>query len=112
MAPTRSPEGERIAGLEAKFDSYERYSHDRWHDLNNTLQPIVGLPVQMARDIAKLEAKLEAKLDGRLAGIENRLTAIEEQRQQLTGAKQLGVWLVQTFVSILAVLAALKAGMR
>lgn len=112
MAPPRSSEGERIAGLEAKFDGYEKYSHERWHDLNNTLQPLVGLPAQMARDIAKLEGKLEAKIDGRLIAIETRLSAIEGQRQQMTGAKQLMVWLVQTVLAAIAVLAALRGGVR
>lgn len=114
MAPQRgsSPIGERISGLEAQFGAYERYSHERWHQLQNDLQPIVGLPMQLARDIAKLEGKLEAKLDGRLVAIEMRLSAIEAQRQQLTGARQLGVWLVQTVLAAVAVMAALKGGIR
>jgi hypothetical protein len=108
MAPARSDVGERISSLEATLDAFREYEKTHWHDLNNTLQPLVGLPVQMARDIAKLEAKLEAKLDGRLAEIDRRLTAIEGQRQQMTGAKQLAVWLVQTVIAALAAVVALR----
>jgi hypothetical protein len=102
--------GERISSLEATVDGFERYERDRWHKLDNDLQLLIGMPVAMARDIAKLEGKLEAKIDGRLAAIETRLFAIETQRQQLTGAKQLGVWLIQTILAGLAVLFAFKAG--
>lgn len=111
-ARSSNNDGERIAGLEAKFDGYEKYSHERWHDLSNDLQPLVGLPLQLARDIAKLEGKLEAKLDGRLVAIENRLTSIESQRQQITGAKQLLIWLVQTILAAGAVLVAFRSGIR
>ena len=113
MSPDRGqPVGERVSGLEAKFTGYEKYSHEQWHDLKNTLQPLVNLPMQMARDIAKLEGKLEAKIDGRLSAIETRLGAIEGQRQQLTGAKQLGVWLVQTLFAVIAAVAAVKGFWR
>lgn len=106
------PIGERISRLEAQFSAYEKYSHERWHDLANDLQPLVGLPMQMTRDIAKLEGKIEAKLDGRLSAIETRLSAIEAQRQQITGARQLGVWIVQTFLAAFAVIVALRSGVR
>ena len=114
MAPNQSSnsQGEKLAALSASFSGFERYNHERWHQLNNDLQPLMGLPVQMARDIAKLEGKIEAKMDGRLLAIENRLTAIEAQRQQLTGAKMLFVWLIQVLLSALAVLAAIKGGLR
>jgi hypothetical protein len=99
MPNRTSPPGERISRLEAKFDAYEQYSHERWHQLANDLQPMVGLPLQLTRDLAKMEGKLEAKIDGRLSAIETRLLAIEQQRQQMTGAKQFGVWLVQTILT-------------
>lgn len=112
MAPPQSPspgQGEKLAALAASFESFERYNHERWHQLNNDLQPLIGLPVQMARDIAKLEGKIEAKMDGRLLAIETRLTAIEQQRQQITGARQLSVWLVQTIIAALAAVAGIVA---
>jgi hypothetical protein len=115
MAPERSPtgiNGEKLAALNASFDSFERYNHERWHQLNNDLQPLMGLPVQIARDIAKLEGKLEAKIDGRLVAIEMRLSAIEQQRQQISGAKMLGVWIVQTALAAIAVIAAMRGGLR
>lgn len=110
MAPARGTSvGERLSGLEATVSGFERYERERWHKLDNDLQLLVGLPTQMTRDIAKLEGKLEAKIDGRLSAIETRLLAIENQRQQMTGAKQLFVWLVQTLLSALAVFAAWSA---
>jgi hypothetical protein len=103
MAPARSGAlGERIASLAASFEAEKDYSHDRWHKLDNDLTPIINLPTQISRDIAKLEGKLEAKIDGRLSAIEARLYAIESQRQQLSGAKQLGVWLIQTLIAAAA----------
>jgi hypothetical protein len=114
MAPQQSSnsQGEKLAALAASFEGFERYNHERWHQLNNDLQPLIGLPVQMARDIAKLEGKIEAKMDGRLAAIEIRLQAIENQRQQLTGAKQFMVWVVQTACAVLAAIAAVKGFVR
>jgi hypothetical protein len=109
MAPASgNKDGERIAGLEAQFRGYEKYSHERWHDLNNTLQPLIGLPALMARDLAKMEGRLEAKIDGRLSAIESRLFSIESQRQQLSGAKQLGVWMLQTVFAVIAAVATVK----
>jgi hypothetical protein len=101
--------GERIAGLEATVAGFEKYERERWHKLDNDLQVIIGLPNQMTRDIAKLEGKLEAKIDGRLSAIELRLSAIEAQRQQITGAQRLGVWFVQTVIAALAAFSAMFA---
>jgi len=109
MAPARSTDGERIARMEATLAGLEKYERDRWHKLDNDLTSVVNLPLQLTRDIAKLEAKLEAKIDGRLAAIEGRLTAIEGQRQQFTGAQRLGVWLVQTVIAAIAAVAGIIA---
>jgi hypothetical protein len=110
MAPARNsaPIGERISSMEATLEGMRTYQHDRWHKLDNDLTPLINLPNQIGRDIAKLEGKLEAKIDGRLVAIEIRLSAIEAQRQQLTGAKQLGVWLIQTAMAAVAAVLALK----
>lgn len=55
--------GERMAALEARFESFEKYSHDRWHDLNNSLQPIMMLPERITRDIAKIQGTLESRVN-------------------------------------------------
>lgn len=106
---TRSNEGERIAKLEAMVSGLQQYERERWHKLDNDLTPVVNLPLQLTRDIAKLEARIDAKIDGRLAAIEARLTAIEGQKRELTGAQKLLVWFVQTAISAVAAIATVLA---
>ena len=100
--------GERITAITVQFQEFEKYNHERWHKLNNDLQPLVNLPLQIGRDIAKLEGKIEAKIDGRLSAIEVRLSAIEAQRQQVTGAQRITTWIVQTVLAAIAAFAAVR----
>lgn len=102
MPAARSIDGERIARIEEALVQLQSYERDRWHKLDNDLTPVVNLPVQFARDMAKLEVRLDAKIDGRLAAIEGRLTSIEAQKQQFTGARLFGAWIVGIVVSVLA----------
>lgn len=68
--PVRKPSamsevGERVAALSASFEAELKYSHDRWHKLNNDLTPLVQLPERLTRDIAKLQGTF----DGRMAAM-------------------------------------------
>jgi hypothetical protein len=80
MPPTRPDQlGERLSGLEAAFGSFEKYEHDRWHALNNTLQPLVGLPLQLTRDIAKIQGTFDGRIATITREIERSITAAVEK---------------------------------
>lgn len=107
--------GERVAALDARFESFERYEHDRWHKLANDLQPLIGLPVQMARDIGKLEGSLErtvAEAVGKavqpvsdeVAALRADVEALKASSHQFSGARMLAVWFIQTVVAAAAAL--------
>jgi len=79
MPPRPEQQGERLSSLEAKFDGFERYEHERWHALNNTLQPLVGLPLQLTRDIAKIQGTFDGRIAGITKEIERSITAAVEK---------------------------------
>lgn len=113
--------GERLAALSASFEAEKQYQHDRWHKLANDLQPLVNLPVQMARDIGKIQGTFDGRISTVTKEIERSITAAVERaieplsdevtklrsevdtlkagQQQLGGARMFGVWLVQTLVA-------------
>lgn len=76
MAPRKPSDlGERVASLAAGFEQFEKYSHERWHKLNNDLQPIVALP----RDLSKLEGRLRGEMSAYAKSFEQAVSdAIEK----------------------------------
>lgn len=120
--------GERIAELHGRFDAFERYEHDRWHKLNNDLVPILTLPERFAREVGRLEGLQNGKLTAigkefeasLKVAITEALTPVSQELANLRidvdelklGAgknsvvRQLGMWAVQTLISVAAALAA------
>lgn len=79
MPPRQDSLGERISGLEARFDGLEKYQHEWRHSLNNTLQPLVNLPTQIARDIAKIQGTFDGRIATITKEIERSITAAVEK---------------------------------
>src|SRR5687767_9941975 len=118
MPPRQDQLGERISGLEAKVDGMDRYAHEKWHDLNNTLQPLALLPEKMTRDIAKMQGSFQGQINSvskdiertitsaienaimpinkAVTDLDSRVSALEKQHEQETGAKNLLSWFLQS----------------
>lgn len=123
--------GERVAGLAARFEAFESYEHDRWHQLNNDLTPLVNIEGRIARDLAKMEGRITAtieatvdkaiarevkpinddvlELKAEVASLRVEIEQLKAKGNQLTGAKQLAVWIVQTLIAAIAALGAIMA---
>lgn len=121
--------GERIAALAASFDAEKQYQHDRWHKLDNDLTPLVNLPERLTREIGKLQGIFEGRLTSvsrefersmeaaitkaltpivnDVAELKSRVETLETNRNQLSGAKMFGVWLVQTILAAIVAIVAL-----
>lgn len=54
--------GERVAALTALQEAETKYQHDRWHNLDNKLQPVVLLPEKLAREIGKLHGVIDTRI--------------------------------------------------
>lgn len=131
--PPRDQIGERLSGLEAKVEGMDRYTHEKWHDLNNTLQPLIALPERLTRDVAKIQGIFDGKIHtvskdferSIMAAIEKALMpmsadiaelradveALKADRHQLTGGRRFAVWIVQTLIAAIgAVIAVLTLG--
>jgi archaellum component FlaC len=124
--------GERLASHAARFDIFEKYTHERWHELNNNLQALGRLPEQMARDIGKLEGKFNSEIRAIERAVERSVTAaveraiepinkdikelkdkvevLESGSNQITGAKQIFIWVIQTLLAAIVAMVALGKG--
>lgn len=116
--------GERVASIDAGFKAFERYSHEKWHDLANTLQPLVLLPEKMTREVAKMQGSFDERLNSVSKELERSIaSAIEKalkpitddveslrkdvetlkiERLRMTGARLFGVWIFQTILAAAA----------
>ena len=111
-------EGERIAGLSAQFDAFEKYEHERWHKLNNDLTPLMQLPEKLTREIGRMQGTFDGRIASVLKEIERTMEAaiekaikpisdevaelkrdvdaLKSKSLQETGAKNLAVWFLQS----------------
>jgi hypothetical protein len=121
MPPRQEHLGERMSSLEASVAAFEKYEHDRWHQLNNDLTALMGLPTQFAREMARLEGGFQGKiaeavrqaiapLMADMGDLKERVSAIETRQNAWGGARSLAVWIVQTMIAAAAVIFAVKTG--
>lgn len=130
--------GMRLVRLEANFKEFEKYTHERWHDLANNLQPLMALPERLTREVGKVQGIFEGRMGtmskeierGMEHAIERAIKPVTEdvtdlrkdvkklqldvdelmqERSKWTGARMLGNWAVQTMISVLSAVAAVLA---
>jgi hypothetical protein len=123
--------GERMAALEAKFDGFDKYTHDKWHEQAQKLQPLYMLPERLTRDVAKLQGTVDGRINSVTKEIERsivaaiekaiepmsrditelntRVTALELSDRQETGARRLAVWIAQTVIAAVSAIVAVLA---
>lgn len=131
MPPLRDTIGERMSSLETKVEGFERYEHERWHKLNNDLQPLVALPERITRDVAKMQGNFEGRINSVSKEIERSITAAIEKaiepmsaeinrlrsevdvlklgQHQMTTARRLAVWALQTLIAAVSAIVAVFA---
>lgn len=54
--------GERITAVAVQLQEFEKYNHERWHKLNNDLQPLVNLPERFTRELGRMQGTFEGRL--------------------------------------------------
>lgn len=91
---------EAIGELKGSVKSIEQYVHEGRHGANNLSQKIDALGQSVSKDMAAVEARMDV-----------RLRALELNQNSLSTAKQLWIWIVQTVLAALAVLAAMRSGL-
>ena len=104
MATTRSGQldqiSEAIGQLKGSVKAVESYVHEERHGINNLSQKLDALAIKFGADIASLEVR-----------IDTRLKAVELNQNTYSTTKQIWIWIVQTFLAALAVLAAFRSGL-
>lgn len=130
--------GERVAAIDATLKGLDKYSHERWHDLANHLQPLITLPEKMTREIGRLQGTIDGRIATVLKDVErsiegaieralkpitdnidrlekkvdaqqDEIEALKETHSQFTGGRAILVWIGQTIASALAAIAAVLA---
>jgi hypothetical protein len=118
MPPRPDPLGERLSSLEATVAGMDKYAHEKWHDLNNTLTPLTGLPLQLTREIARMQGTFDGRMaaitremersitaavekaiepiSSDLSELRSRVDALESVKQQEAGAKGVIVAIVKS----------------
>lgn len=71
--------GERVAELTGRFEQFEKYEHDRWHKLNNDLQPLAVLPERLAIELGRLEGIFSGRLSSMEKDFEKQLASTIEK---------------------------------
>lgn len=80
--------GERLAAVEASLNALVGYEHERWHKLNNDLQPIMLMPAQVARDIGRLEGHINGRIESAIKDFGKEIdAAIEPIRRDVDNLK-------------------------
>lgn len=81
-----------IGKLIGQVESLDRYTHEREHGINNLSAKVEALGTRITRDIAAVEGRIE----GRIKAMDDRLAALERAREQVTGARNLAVWFLES----------------
>jgi predicted RNase H-like nuclease (RuvC/YqgF family) len=127
--------GERLAGVEARLEAFDRYTHERWHGLNNDLQVLLALPERLTREVGKLQGIIDGRiasvskdversmeaaiskalkpvtddvteLKAEVEGLRKEIEALKTSKQQWTGARIAVTLIVQTVIAAVAATAA------
>jgi hypothetical protein len=131
MPPRQEHLGERVSSIEATLEGLEKYEHERWHRLSNDLQPLMQMPERLAREVGKMQGIFDGKINSvskeiersimaaiekaiqpmgaEIAELRGEVETLKNEQRQMTGARRLGVWLLQTIIAALSAIVAVLA---
>lgn len=113
--------GERMAALAASFEAEKEYQHERWHKLDNDLTPVIQLPEKLTRDIARMQGLMEGRMEAaiekamkpvvdEISSLKTRVGALETSKTQISTARMIAVWVIQTVLAAIVAVVALGKG--